>query len=45
MALLLLEHGADIRQKNEDGDTALSLARRHEHADVARMLLRAGAAE
>ena len=45
MVLLLLERGADITLKNEDGFTALQLAQNRGHREVATMLMRAGAKE
>jgi ankyrin repeat protein len=38
MLLLLMEHGADLNLKNEDGATALKLARDRGRKEVAAML-------
>jgi ankyrin repeat protein len=45
MVLLLMQHGADLNMKSEDGATALKLARDRGRKDVADMLARAGAKE
>jgi ankyrin repeat protein len=45
MVLLLMEHGADLDVRNEDGATALKLARERGKREVADMLARAGAKE
>jgi ankyrin repeat protein len=40
---LLLAHGADVNAKNNNGDTALSLASQNGHEDIEELLLKAGA--
>eukprot|EP00757_Euglenozoa_sp_SAG-D1_P000018 gene18-11488_t len=40
---MLLQAGADIQAKNEDGWTALMLACQNGHSNVVEMLLQAGA--
>lgn len=40
---LLIKKGADVNAATSDGQSALSRARRHNHNDIARLLLEAGA--
>jgi ankyrin repeat protein len=42
---LLLSHAADVTLRNADGETALSLARRHGYGEVERLLEAGGAKE
>ena len=41
----LLAKGADVNAKDKDGDTALSVAKKNGHSDVAQLLIKAGAKE
>jgi len=43
--LLLLEHGADLNMRNEDGLTALKMAQDRGLREIAQMLVRAGSKE
>jgi ankyrin repeat protein len=40
---LLLARGADATARNDDGETALTWARKHDHGEVARLLEEASA--
>jgi ankyrin repeat protein len=43
VAQLLVEHGADLNARNDDGDTALGLASGYGSLDFVRLLLGRGA--
>ena len=43
MVKYLIKHGANINAKNKNGDTALSIAEKNGHTEVARILREAGA--
>jgi len=43
--LLLLQKHADINIKNNNGNTALMLARANNHTDIVQQLMQAGAVE
>ena len=42
---LLIENGADVNAKNEDGETALHLANRKGYLDIVKYLIAKGAKE
>jgi len=39
MAKLLIEHGADVKATNDNGDTALKIARANQHSEMVDYLL------
>lgn len=41
----LIEAGADVNAENSDGDTALKMAQRRDHTEIAQLLKDAGAME
>ena len=43
--VILLRHHADVNHKNRIGETALQLAKGHDHPDIVKLLIAAGAKE